>query len=325
MGNAVVLALAPICAWHAPGLAEIVERADGAARAHVVEVTHRAGPPVAAILMRLHTTERLWGDAPDTFTIWAPRSACGTAYKARDLVVGYRVPSAAEHTHLALPEGVYCACGSVVARDGLCEAIQRLRGAADRGALVRLLEDERPAVRRQAFRQLTERFLDGRDAPPLDTVLSLAAGESDPELLRSYVATFGHFGYAAAGPFVSELVLRGRSDIVAGAAERAFHRVARPGEVARLVASYPRARLPVKGRILRALAAVRQVETHSLFAAALSREETVIPALDALVAAGRTVPVDVPRVRDPLRARRIRSLLARTREQGRVAIPRGQR
>ena len=85
----------------------------------------------------------------------------------------------------------------------------------------------------------------------------------------------------------------------------------------RVIAGYGTAARPVKGRILRALARTRTTEADRLLASALASEETVIPALDALCSANRTVPATALRVRDPVRARQVRAMVRRA-SQGAV-------
>jgi hypothetical protein len=311
MHGIIFAALTPLMAIRVPELAEIIEQAEGAARVTVVTVAHVPHTAVEGIALEVMVTEGLWGDPPPTLTVWSPVSACDGAYKAEELIIGYRTPTPPQREYLGLPEGVLVACGSTVYREGLCDALRRLKNASDATALLDLLEEDGAAVRHQAFRQLTQSYLAAGDAPLLGHLLPLAERESDPELLRAYLTTFGHFKYEEAGPVVTDLLLRTESAVVSAGAEQTFHRVARPETVDRLVRAYKTAHLPMKGRILRALAPIRRPEAERLLAAAIAERQTIIPALNALLSAGRPVPPTVADVRDPLQARQVRALLNR--------------
>ncbi len=314
-------ALAPLTAIPVPELAEIVEQAEGAARVTVIDVAELPHTAVEGLALEVSVTEGLWGDPPPVLTVWSPASACGSAYKAEELIIGYRTPAPARQEYLGLPDGILLTCGSVVYRDGLSDAVRRLKEAGNAEAILGLLDEEVAAVRRQAFRQLKDRYLTAGDPSLLGHLLPLAEREGDPELVQSYLSAFGHFQYEEASPLVTELLLKTESDLVSEGAEQAFHRVARPEAVSSLVRAYGTARLPVKERILRALARVRRPAAERLLAGAIADEDTVLPALNALVAAGRPAPSAVAAVRDPLRARRIRAFLKRLRPRATRPVP----
>ena len=317
MSLAVILVCPALLGYHVSDLAEIVERAQGAAVVSVTEANVTVETKVPGTAFRAAVEEILWGDTvPSEIVVWAPLSPCGTPCKAPRLILGYRHPTPARADYFGLPEGVFLACGSVPDAPGLAERMRRLKEARTPETLLELMNDESADIREQAFRQLRERFLKEEDGPEekrafLGKLLELASRETDPKLLQSYLTAFGHFRYGKAADFVAETLLRREDGLAAAGAEWAFGRVADARCCRRVIAAYGRARPGIKRRILRALAPVKRPETQALFSRALKDEKTILPALRALAAAGRPLPREIPRVRSPLRALRIRSFLRR--------------
>ena len=300
-------------ACQVPHLAEIVEGAEGAARISVAENTLCRETSIAGRLLAGSVEETLWGDPPPAITVWkaAGPFPCDHDFKVPELVVGYRIPTPAQREHLRLPAGVLLLCGAAVPRSGLCGELRRLRNADNADELLALMAERDPEIREQAFRQLRISFLSTASPGLLARLLPLAETETDPDLTRSYLSTFGHFGYGEAGPLAVHTILTTPSEAASSEAERAFQALAEPETIARLISEYHGARLPVKGRILRALAPIAEPESEKLLAAALEEEETVLPALEALAGAGRTAPSKEIRVRDPVRAHRVKALIRR--------------
>jgi len=321
----VILICPALMGYHVSDLAEIVERAQGAAVVSVTEADAALETKVPGTAFRAVVEEVLWGDPPPSeITLWAPLSPCAVPCKAPRLIVGYRRATPARAEYFGLPEGIYLACGSLPAARGLADRVRRLKEARRPEALLELMKDESADIREQAFRQLRECFLKDEKRPEekrvfLEKLLRLASRETDPKLVQSYLTAFGHFRYREAADFVAETLLTRENVLAAAGAEWAFGRVADARCCRRMITAYGRACPRVKRRILRALARVRRPEAQALFSRALEDEKTVLPALEALAAAGRSLPREIPRVRNPLRALRIRSFLKRVR--GRHAAP----
>ena len=296
MTTTVFFAYTILAACPASDVAEIVEQAQGAARVTVLEVTPSPDTTIRGQYTYVRVEESYWGSLTGEATLWSPVDACGGTCDAPELIVGYRTPSNAQREHLKIPEGVLMICGSQAARQELGAALSRLKQEGNADNRLELLSEEDPAVRRQAFRLLKQEHLLRGNRGVLSRLVPRAAAEKDPELLASYLSAFGHFRYAEASGVTTKALLGSTSDRVTDSAEAAFHRVARPESIAQVIAAYGAARLPLKGRILRALARVDKPEARLVLETALRQEETFLPALNALYQARRRVGRNTSRV-----------------------------
>ena len=300
-------------AVHGPELAEIVEQSECAARVTVLERTEADAAEVAGVRVRAEVVTVLWGACPPAIEIFYASSACGDKIDEPDVVVGLTVPNEAQRAYLGLGPGTYLLCGALPATDALCASLRSLHEARSTDALLAMLNRERqhdPRVRRQAFRQVAHELSARRtEAEAFAPLVALAEKEVDPTLTAAYIAAFGATKCRAATDFVVRTLLRTDDLAVAEGAQEAFPRLATPETVRELSARYDRAQLAAKARILNAVAPCAMPEAQELLERALAAEETAVPALQALVSAGRRPPAAFPRMHDPVQERRVRALI----------------
>ncbi|HAK96088.1 MAG TPA: hypothetical protein DCM87_14120 [Planctomycetes bacterium] len=310
---ALPLSFSPFAAMHGPDAAELVEQSRCAVRARIVERTDHETGAAAGVRARAEVGETLWGECPASFVFFYARSACGDRLEGEDLVIGLTQPDAAQRAYLDLAADDYLLAGALPASDALCVSLRVLRGAPGRDALLGLLDagahpDAR--VRRQAFRQLSRELAPHPEAEALAPLVPLAENEEDGELAAEYITLFGEARYAPAASFVTRRLRAAGDDAATEGAVRAFPKLATPRAVQELAAAYDDATLDVKVRILHAAAPCAAPEAHALLARALMVEETAVHALAAMRAAGLTLPAALPRVRDPVRAQRMRAVIS---------------
>ena len=310
---ALPLALPSLAAMRGHDAAELVEQSQCAVRARIVERTDHETGAVAGIRARAEVGETLWGECAPSFVFFYARSAGGDRLEGEDLVIGVAELGEAQRVYLGLEAGDYLLAGALPASDALCAALRVLRSDPGHDALLGLLDEGAQPdarVRRQAFRQLSGGIAPRPDAETLAALVPLAEREPDAELAAAYLALFGATRYAPAVPVVIRRLVAAANDAAAEGAVRAFPKLATPQAVRELAAVYGDAPLDVKTRILHAVAPCAVPEAYALLASALAAEKTAVHALAAMRAAGLTMPAALPRVRDPMRAQRMRAVIS---------------
>ncbi len=309
---ALPISWSPLLAVHGPDLAELVEQSECAARARIVERADHDRGAAAGISVRAEVGERLWGECPASIVFFYAHSAGEDRIEGDDLIIGLARPSEAQRAYLDLAPGVYLLSGMLPASDERCASLRALRSSPARDALLELLDpgaQPDAPVRRQAFRQLSQDLGLRPEARALASLIPLAEREEDGALAAAYLTLFGETRFAPAAPFVIGRLLAAENDAATDSAVRAFPKLATPEAMRELAAAYDDARPDVKVRILNAAAPCAAPEAHALLARALAAEETAVHALAAIRAAGLPLPAALPRVRDPVRAQRMRAIL----------------